>query len=60
MAIERARLLERIRKNSQLFLELAANINSSLDIKKILHILTEEISNTLGMKGVAPYPHHPG
>jgi GAF domain-containing protein len=52
MAIERARLLERIRNNSMLFLDLAANINSSLDIKQILHNLTADICEALGMKGV--------
>ncbi len=51
VAIERARLLERIQKNSALFLQLASKINSSLDIKRILSILTTEISHTLGMKG---------
>ena len=34
MAIERARLLDRIRKNAKLFVNFANNINSSLDIKK--------------------------
>jgi GAF domain-containing protein len=51
-AIEQARLLERIRNNSTLFLDLAANINSSLDIKKILHNMTADICEVLGMKGV--------
>jgi GAF domain-containing protein len=52
MAIEHARLLERIRKNSMLFLDLANNINATLDIKMILHILTADICEALGMKGV--------
>jgi GAF domain-containing protein len=52
MAIERARLLERIQKNSMLFLDLASDINSSLDVKKILHNLTVDICEALGMKGV--------
>ncbi|MGA9535143.1 MAG: GAF domain-containing protein [Desulfobacterales bacterium] len=51
-AIEQSRLLERIRNNSTLFLDLAANINSSLDIKKILHNMTADICEALGMKGV--------
>lgn len=51
-AIEITRLLERIRKNSTLFLDLASNINSSLDIKKILHNMTADICEALGMKGV--------
>ncbi|MDZ7579494.1 MAG: GAF domain-containing protein [Deltaproteobacteria bacterium] len=51
-AIEIARLLERIRRNSTLFLDLAANINSSLDIKKILHNMTADICEAFGIKGV--------
>ena len=52
MAIQRARLLGRIQKNSMLFLDLASNINSSLDVKKILHNLTVDLGEALGMKGV--------
>jgi GAF domain-containing protein len=53
LAIERARLLDRIQKNSMLFLDLASDINSSLDIKKILDNLTVDICSALGMKGAA-------
>jgi GAF domain-containing protein len=52
IAIGRARLFERINQNSMLFLDLASSINSTLDIKQVLHILTAEISEALGMKGV--------
>jgi GAF domain-containing protein len=52
MAIQQARLLERIRTNSMLFLDLASSINSSLDVKKIMHNLTVDLSGALGMKGV--------
>jgi GAF domain-containing protein len=51
MAIERARLLDRLRNNSRIFLELISSINSTLDIRKILHGLTAEICKALGMKG---------
>ena len=51
MAIERTKLLERIQKNAILFLELAANMNSSLDIKLILNNMTAEISKALDIKG---------
>ncbi len=51
MAIQRARLLERIEKNSMLFLDLASNINSSLDVKKIFHNLTVDLCEALEMKG---------
>lgn len=52
IALERARLLERIEKNSTLFLELASEINSSIDIKDILHSMSEKTCKALGMKGV--------
>lgn len=52
IAIHTNMLLNRLRKNSMLFLELASNINSSLDIKKILDNLTRNICTTLEMKGV--------
>ena len=51
IAIYSNNLLNRLRKNSMLFLELAANINSSLDIKEILGNLTVNICDSLGMKG---------
>jgi GAF domain-containing protein len=51
VAIEKARLLERIQRNALLFLELTASLNSSLDIKHILNNMTSEVSNALGMKG---------
>jgi len=50
MAIEHARLIERIRENTKLFFDLATNINSSLDIKIILQILTSDIAKALGVK----------
>lgn len=53
MAIQNARLLERIRQTSLLFCEFTANLNSSLDIKKILHIMTADIAEAFGMKGIA-------
>ncbi|HSO18642.1 MAG TPA: GAF domain-containing protein [Desulfosarcina sp.] len=51
MAIEKTRLLNRIEKNAMLFLELSSSINSSLDIQQVLSSLTENICDTLGMKG---------
>lgn len=52
MAIQQARLMERIRKNSMLFLDMSVSINSSLNPKQILHILTADIAEAFGMKGV--------
>ncbi|UCD31465.1 MAG: GAF domain-containing protein [Desulfobacterales bacterium] len=53
MAIERARLLERIQNNTRLFLDLASNINSSLDIQKILHILSADIAEAMDVKAAS-------
>ena len=52
IALRKARLLERIEKNSILFLELASAINSSLDIKQVLYNMGEKTCKALGMKGV--------
>ena len=52
VAVLNNRLVERIRKYSTLFLDLASKINSSLDIREILRSLSEETCKTLGMKGV--------
>ncbi|MFT5727116.1 MAG: GAF domain-containing protein [Desulforhopalus sp.] len=51
IALKKARLLERIEKNSMLFLELASAINSSLDIKEVLRSMSEKSCNAFGMKG---------
>ena len=51
IAIENNRLHRRMHKNAMLFLEMAANINSSLDIRQVLHNLTVNICAKLGMKG---------
>lgn len=53
IAIDHSRLLNRIQKNALLFLDLASDINSSLDIKKILDNLTVDICKVLGMKAAA-------
>ncbi len=50
MAIEHVRLIEQSRKNTALFQDLAINLNSSLDMKKILHILTAEIAEAFKVK----------
>ncbi len=50
MAIQNARLFERIKKNTNLFLNLAVNINSSLNLKQVLDILTAEVAEALKVK----------
>jgi len=53
MAIENARLFEKILENTRLFHDIAANINSTLDVKKIMHILSAELAEALGVKASA-------
>ncbi len=50
MAIENARLFEKVIRNTKLFHDLAANINSTLDIKKIMNILSADVAGALGVK----------
>jgi GAF domain-containing protein len=50
MAIEHARLLETIRENTRLFHDLAAGINSSLDVKSIFQTLAADVAKGLGVK----------
>jgi GAF domain-containing protein len=52
MAIENARLFERVNRNAKLFHDLSTKINATLNIKAILQALTEETGRALGMKGV--------
>jgi len=53
MAIEHARLFEKVRENTRLFHDLAASINSSLDVKEIMHILSAGIARALRVKASA-------
>jgi len=53
IAIEHTRLVNRLKRNTLLFHNLAANINASLDIKQILGNLTEDTCKALDMKGAA-------
>ena len=52
MAVKTAQLFERINSNTKLFHDLAASINSSLDIKHIMNIMTSSIRESFDMKGV--------
>lgn len=52
MALKKARLLERIERNSSLFLELSSAINSSIDIKDVLRNMTEKTTKAMALKGV--------
>lgn len=50
MAIENTRLIERIKDNTRMFLDVAANINASLDVKEILQALTIDIARSINVK----------
>ncbi len=53
IAIENARLLDQIRKNTKLFHDLSASINASLDLKHIFQTLTADLASALGIKAAA-------
>jgi GAF domain-containing protein len=53
MAIENTRLIEQIRRNTALFHNLSASINSTLDIREILNVLSADVARELGVKGAA-------
>ena len=53
LSLEQARLVGRIRENTRIFHQMAANINASLDIREILKNLTETLCKTLDVKGVS-------
>lgn len=59
MAIQQARLFERLNQNSKLFYDLSATLNSTLDIRKIFHILSGDIGEAFGMKGVTIRLYNP-
>ena len=59
IAVQHARLFERINQSAMLFLDLASSINSSLDIKKILHIMSAEVGESIGFKGVSIRLYNP-
>jgi len=53
IAIENARLLDQIRKNTELFHDLSASINSSLDIIRIMDIMSADVAKAFGVKSVS-------
>lgn len=52
MAIERARLVDQITRNTEIFNNLALRINESLDIKTIMEHLSKDVAKALGIKAV--------
>jgi signal transduction protein with GAF and PtsI domain len=53
MAIEHARLVDQIRKNTDLFHKLAVGMNDKLELKNILEIMTEGVAKAMGVKAAS-------
>lgn len=51
--MEHARLIDELRKKTQLFFDLAVNLTGSLEIKEILHYMSAEIARALGVKAAS-------
>jgi GAF domain-containing protein len=51
--MEHARLIDHLRRETQLFFDLAVNLNSSLEVKEILRALTTDLARSLGVKGAS-------
>ncbi len=52
MAIQKARFIRRKKQNAELLLSITENLNSSLDITKILNIMSAEIADAFNVKGI--------
>lgn len=52
IAVDRARLIEHIRKNTRLFYDLSTGMNASLDVKQIMATLTVDLCRAFNAKGV--------
>jgi GAF domain-containing protein len=51
--IENSLLIQRLRRQSKIFLKLAASISESLDVKTILQAMTEDLVKSLRLKAAA-------
>jgi GAF domain-containing protein len=51
--MEHARLIDHLRRETQLFFDLAVNLSSSLEVKEILRAMTTDLAQALGVKGVS-------
>ena len=51
--MEHARLIDQLRRENQLFLDLAAKFNSTLDIKEILQSMSVDLAGALKVKATA-------
>jgi GAF domain-containing protein len=52
-AIENANLIKKLRNQLKKFLDLSASISSSLDVKKIIQAMTQELVNELRLKAAS-------
>ena len=50
MAVEQARLFDQLRENTRMILDVSAGINSSLDLKRIFHIVSADIAEVMKVK----------
>ncbi|MEJ2673185.1 MAG: GAF domain-containing protein [Deltaproteobacteria bacterium] len=50
--MEHARLIDHLRRETQLFFDLAVNLSGSLELKQILRVLTADLAQALAVKGV--------
>lgn len=53
MAIEKAHLIEKLRNSTKVFHDLAVGINASMDIRKIMEIMSEGVAKALEVKAVS-------
>ncbi len=51
--MEHARLIDHLRRETQLFFDLAVNLSGSLEVKEILHAMTTDLAKALKVKGVS-------
>jgi len=49
--MEHARLIDHLHRETQLFFDLAVNLSGSLEVKDILHAMTEDLAKALKVKG---------
>ncbi len=51
--MEHARLIDHLRRETQLFFDLAVNLSGSLEVKEILYAMTTDLAKALKVKGVS-------
>ena len=51
--MDHARLIDHLRRETQLFFDLAVNLSGTLDVREILHALTTDLAKALEVKGAS-------